>query len=228
MSRLRNRIERPAKRGLDIVGAVTGLVASAPLLVGCALAIRRELGSPVLFRQQRPGKDERIFELIKFRTMRPESDEARGVASDGVRLTTLGRRLRAWSLDELPTLWNVLRGDMSLVGPRPLLVEYLDRYSPEQRRRHDVRPGVTGWAQIHGRNALSWEEKFALDVWYVENWSFWLDLQILVRTVTKVLKRQGISAPGEATMPVFVGSGGTGECRAPAEDLGEDREVLCW
>jgi sugar transferase EpsL len=204
----RRPIARRLKRAIDIVGATAGLVATAPVLIGVAAAVARDVGRPVLFRQPRPGQGGELFDLVKFRTMRAAPagiSGAAAVASDGDRLTALGRRLRAWSLDELPTLWNVLRGDMSLVGPRPLLVEYLPRYTPEQRRRHEVPPGITGWAQIHGRNALSWEQKFALDVWYVDHWSPWLDLSILARTVAKVVRREGIAAAGAATMPVFTG-----------------------
>jgi len=169
------------------------------------VAIRRELGSPVLFRQQRPGLRGRPFSLLKLRSMRNEVDAFGHVLPDASRLTPLGRRLRAWSIDELPELWNVLHGDMSLVGPRPLLMEYLDRYTPEQARRHEVRPGMSGWAQVCGRNALSWEEKFALDVWYVDHVSLGLDLRILWRTVLAVLARDGISSAGHETMPVFKG-----------------------
>jgi lipopolysaccharide/colanic/teichoic acid biosynthesis glycosyltransferase len=204
----RRPLARRLKRAIDVVGAGAALAVAAPVLAVTAAAVAANLGRPVLFRQQRPGKDGQPFGLVKFRTMRPAPSGVVGaaaVASDGDRLTPLGRRLRAWSLDELPTLWNVLRGDMSLVGPRPLLMEYLDRYTPEQRRRHDVPPGITGWAQINGRNALSWDEKFAFDVWYVEHWSLGLDLAILARTVTRVLGRDGIAAAGVATMPVFAG-----------------------
>ena len=181
------------------------LVVTLPLQGLLALVVHRRLGSPVLFRQERPGKDEVIFELVKFRTML-EPDPAHGLISDSDRLTRLGHFLRSTSLDELPTLWNVVRGDMSLVGPRPLLVQYLGRYSPVQRRRHEVRPGITGLAQVSGRNGLDWEEKFALDVDYVDSRSPRLDFAILVRTVGKVLKRDGISASGEATMPEFLGT----------------------
>jgi lipopolysaccharide/colanic/teichoic acid biosynthesis glycosyltransferase len=163
------------------------------------------MGSPVLFRQRRPGLHGEPFELLKFRTMKV-AKSGEGVESDGARLTTIGRTLRSLSLDELPTLWNVLRGDMSLVGPRPLLMEYLSLYNSEQARRHDVPPGITGWAQVNGRNAIDWEEKFELDVWYVDNWSLRLDLSILLQTVAAVLLRRGISADGHSTMPVFRGS----------------------
>lgn len=175
-------------------------------MAAVAVAIRRELGSPVLFRQKRPGLHGQPFELTKFRTMATLRAGQSMAGSDEVRLTPLGRRLRAWSLDELPTLWNVVVGDMSLVGPRPLLMQYLERYTPEQARRHEVRPGVTGWAQVNGRNAIDWETKFRLDVWYVENWSLLLDLRILWMTVGKVLRKDGISAAGHATASEFMGS----------------------
>ena len=193
------------KRAVDVVVAGAGLLVTAPVMAAVALAVRRDLGSPVLFRQLRPGRDGRPFELVKFRTMRTVSDTD-GVDTDGERLTLFGRRLRSTSLDELPTLWNVLRGDMSLVGPRPLLMEYLDRYTPEQFRRHEVRPGVTGLAQVRGRNALTWEEKFAADVEYVDHLGPALDARILLATLVTVLRRQGISAPGTATMHLFTGS----------------------
>ncbi|MFN3388533.1 MAG: sugar transferase [Allosphingosinicella sp.] len=195
-----------AKRLFDFVVAGIALLLLWPLLLLVALAVWANLGRPVLFRQRRPGLHGAPFELIKFRTMRNDPKAGSGLESDAQRLTRFGRLLRASSLDELPELWNVLRGDMSLVGPRPLLMQYLGRYTPEQARRHEVRPGVTGWAQVNGRNALSWEEKFRLDVWYVDNRSFWLDLRILWLTVRKVLAREGISADGEATMPRFTGS----------------------
>ncbi|GIJ51682.1 UDP-phosphate galactose phosphotransferase [Virgisporangium aliadipatigenens] len=188
------------KRLIDVVGAASVLVLSAPVQVGVAAVIRLRMGRPVLFRQVRPGRDGRPFELVKFRTMRT------GPGADGERLTRLGRFLRATSLDELPTMWNVLRGDMSLVGPRPLLMSYLERYSPEQARRHEVRPGVTGLAQARGRNALSWEEKFALDVWYVDHRSLRLDLRVLVETAVAVVRRKGVVAPGAATMTEFLGN----------------------
>lgn len=190
------------KRSFDVAVAGLGLVLTAPLQLLLAMVVRRKHGRPVLFKQQRPGKDEEIFELVKFRTMLAP-DPANGLLTDEARLTRLGRLLRATSLDELPSLWNVLRGDMSLVGPRPLLVGYLDRYSPEQRRRHEVRPGITGLAQVNGRNAITWEEKFAKDIEYVENRSLLLDFKILASTVQRVLRRDGISADGNATMPEF-------------------------
>jgi lipopolysaccharide/colanic/teichoic acid biosynthesis glycosyltransferase len=165
------------------------------------------MGWPVFFKQKRPGLKGHPFLLVKFRTMTDERDETGTLLPDGSRLTSLGRFLRATSLDELPQLWNVLRGELSLVGPRPLLMQYLERYTPEQARRHEVLPGITGWAQINGRNAISWEEKFALDIWYVDNWSLKLDALILVRTFLRVLKRDGISREGHATMPEFLGKG---------------------
>jgi len=170
-----------------------------------AFCVRMKLGPPMVFRQKRPGLNGQPFELLKFRTMADRRDAAGKKLPDSDRLTGLGRWLRTTSLDELPELWNVLRGDMSLVGPRPLLMEYLTLYSPAQARRHEVRPGITGWAQINGRNAISWEEKFKLDVWYVDNQSFWLDLKILLLTIIRVFQRSGISADGEATMPRFTG-----------------------
>lgn len=196
------------KRLFDVVVALCALALLSPLLVVLSLLIRRRLGSPILFRQVRPGKDGKPFEMLKFRSMTDARDTDGSLLPDADRLTPFGQFLRSTSLDELPELWNVLKGDMSLVGPRPLLMEYLPLYSPEQARRHEVRPGVTGWAQVNGRNALSWEEKFALDIWYVDNRSLRLDLKIIVATIGKVLKRSGISADGEATMPRFDGRGG--------------------
>lgn len=194
------------KRILDATLAGTGLVAVAPVLGVVAVAIRATMGRPVLFRQERAGYLGKPFILYKFRTMLDPSDPRARGPSDEDRLTRLGAFLRSTSLDELPSLWNVVRGDMSLVGPRPLLMRYLPRYSPEQARRHEVRPGVTGWAQVNGRNALTWPEKFALDVWYVDHWNLWLDLKILAMTVVKVFRREGISAGGYATMPEFMGN----------------------
>lgn len=181
------------------------LVLALPLLLLWGL-VRCRLGSPVLFRQVRPGLHGRPFRMVKFRTMTDERGADGELLPDAQRLTSFGRFLRATSLDELPELWNVLRGEMSLVGPRPLLMEYLPLYSPEQARRHEVRPGITGWAQVNGRNALSWEERFKLDIWYVDHRSLWLDLRILWLTVRKVIVREGISAQGEATMPRFTGN----------------------
>lgn len=194
------------KRIFDIFACALGLLLLSPVIAVVAWQIRRKLGSPVLFRQTRPGRNGKPFKMIKFRTMRDAVDANSNVLPDFQRMTPFGNFLRSTSLDELPELWNVLKGDMSLVGPRPLLMEYLPLYSPEQYRRHDVRPGVTGWAQVNGRNALSWEEKFKLDVWYVDNRSFLLDLKIIFLTVKKVFIREGISAQGEATMSKFEGS----------------------
>ena len=191
-----------AKRTIDIVASAAALVITAPLQAGIAVAVASKLGRPVLFRQQRPGKDGIPFTLLKFRTMLP-IDEAEGLTSDEDRLTHFGQILRSTSLDELPTLWNVLKGDMSLVGPRPLLMEYLARYTPEQARRHEVRPGVTGLAQVSGRNALSWEEKFHLDLEYVGRRCLVLDLSILLRTALAVVRRDGISHAGHVTMSEF-------------------------
>ena len=196
------------KRCADIGVAAVALLVAAPLLLLLALAVRVNLGSPVLVRQRRPGLVGRPFTMVKFRTMRDANGRDGRPLPDTERLTPFGKLLRSTSLDELPELWNVLRGEMSLVGPRPLLMEYLDRYTPEQARRHEVRPGVTGWAQVHGRNALSWEERFRLDVWYVEHRSLRLDLQILIRTFSMVLCRTGVTANGEATMSVFRGKPG--------------------
>ena len=197
---------RFGKRLLDLGIAVPAVVVLAPLGLAIGEAARMKLGSPVLFRQRRPGRDDQIFELIKFRTMTDACDANGTLLPDDQRLTSFGRRLRRTSLDELPTLWNVIRGDMSLVGPRPLLIQYLDRYTPTQRRRHEVAPGITGWAQINGRNALTWAEKFDLDLWYVENVSLRTDLTILFRTVVQVLAQRDISAEGHVTMPEFMGS----------------------
>jgi lipopolysaccharide/colanic/teichoic acid biosynthesis glycosyltransferase len=196
-------LRRSVKRGLDVLGAAGGLIALAPVLLLIALAVRRSLGSPVLFRQVRAGRHGRPFELWKFRTMSEARDAAGQPLPDDQRLTGLGSWLRTTSLDELPELVNVLRGDMSLVGPRPLLMDYLPHYSAEQARRHEVRPGITGWAAVQGRNALSWQRRLELDVWYVDHGSLALDLKILLMTVLKVLKREGISAEGHATMPRF-------------------------
>lgn len=193
------------KRLFDIGVALLALALLAPIMATVALLVRWRLGSPVLFRQTRPGRHGRPFEMVKFRTMRDAFDRDGTPLPDAARLTTLGKRLRATSLDELPELWNVLKGDMSLVGPRPLLMEYLPLYTPRQARRHEVRPGVTGWAQVNGRNALSWEQKFELDVWYVDNRSLWLDLRILLLTVRKVLVREGIAHDGDVAMPRFRG-----------------------
>lgn len=194
------------KRLLDILVSGLGLILLSPVLVVVGLMVWRKMGHPIFFEQIRPGLHGKPFRMIKFRTMFDAADVNGKSLSDSERITALGRFLRASSLDELPELWNVLKGDMSLVGPRPLLKEYLPLYSAEQARRHEVRPGVTGWAQINGRNAISWREKFNLDVWYVDNRTFWLDLKILCRTAIKVIRRDGISAEGEATMTRFEGN----------------------
>lgn len=194
------------KRLIDLIVSGLALALLAPVFLLLGLLIRLKLGSPVLFRQTRPGMNGQPFTMVKFRTMRNAADHHGAPLPDSERLTPFGRLLRSTSLDELPELWNVLKGDMSLVGPRPLLMEYLPLYSQEQQRRHEVRPGITGWAQVNGRNALSWEDKFKLDVWYVDNRTILLDLKILFLTVKKVFVREGISAAGEATMPRFVGS----------------------
>ncbi len=195
-----------SKRLFDLLTAGLLLVLLSPLLAVLALLVRAAHGTPVLFRQQRPGYKGRPFTLYKFRTMTNRTGPDGNLLPDAERLTRLGRFLRAASLDELPELFNVLRGEMSLVGPRPLLMQYLERYSPEQMRRHDVHPGVTGWAQVNGRNAITWEQKFALDLWYVDHWSFWLDIKILFLTLWKAIKREGISQPGHVTMEEFKGN----------------------
>ncbi|VVP59490.1 putative sugar transferase EpsL [Pseudomonas fluorescens] len=194
------------KRFIDISASLCALVLLAPVMAIVAWNIRKKLGSPVLFRQVRPGRDGKPFEMVKFRTMRDAVDNDGHPLADAERMTPFGGFLRSSSLDELPELWNVLKGDMSLVGPRPLLMEYLPLYSPEQNRRHEVRPGVTGWAQVNGRNALSWDEKFKLDVWYVDNRTFLLDLKILFMTVKKVIVKEGISADDNVTMSKFTGN----------------------
>ncbi len=206
------------KRIADIAAASVLLVVLSPLLLAVALLVRVRLGSPVLFAQSRPGRDGRIFTIYKFRSMREASssgDAIENVATDADRLTPLGRAIRATSLDELPSLLNVLRGDMSFVGPRPLLPEYLERYNSEQARRHEVRPGITGWAQVNGRNAVSWEARFAMDVWYVDHRSLALDTRILAMTIGQVFRRSGVSAEGHATMPPF-------EPRRHAEETSEE------
>jgi lipopolysaccharide/colanic/teichoic acid biosynthesis glycosyltransferase len=205
-SPLENCYPRYVKRVLDAAGSAVVLLVLAPVLLALALLVRLRIGAPVLFRQERAGLRGRPFTLCKFRTMTDTADAEGRLRSDAERVTPFGSFLRTWSLDELPGLWNVLRGDMSLVGPRPLHVRYLDRYSPEQARRHDVRPGITGWAQINGRNALTWEEKFRLDVWYVDHVSAALDLRILLRTLARVVLREGISAETHVTMHEFEGS----------------------
>lgn len=195
------------KRIFDITASFLGLLLLSPVIVVVAWKISRKLGSPVFFRQVRPGRNGKPFEMVKFRTMKDALDSSGNPLPDADRMTPFGSFLRSCSLDELPELWNVLKGDMSLVGPRPLLMEYLPLYSAEQYRRHNIRPGVTGWAQVNGRNSLSWEEKFKLDVWYVDNKTLILDVKILLMTVLKVLKRDGISADGEVTMSKFTGAG---------------------
>jgi len=193
------------KRTFDLAASLLGLTLLWPLLGLLALLVRLKLGKPVLFRQQRPGLHGKPFTIYKFRTMTDAGDAQGNLLPDEQRLTRFSRFLRSTSLDELPELFNVLKGEMSLVGPRPLLMQYLDRYTPEQARRHDVKPGVTGWAQVNGRNALTWEQKFALDVWYVDHWSLWLDLKIIALTLWKLFTREGISQPGQATMEEFMG-----------------------
>ena len=194
------------KRLFDFIVSLIALIILSPIIGVTALLIRRNLGSPVLFKQQRPGLNERAFFVHKFRSMTDERDRNGELLPDDVRLTPFGKMIRKLSLDELPQLLNVLKGDMSFVGPRPLLMEYLPLYNERQKRRHNVRPGITGWAQVNGRNAISWEERFELDVWYVENHSFWLDIKILLMTVFKVFKSEGISQEGQATMTKFMGN----------------------
>lgn len=193
------------KRLFDFFVSFTALIVLLPIIGLVAWKIRKNLGSPVLFHQTRPGLHGKPFEMVKFRTMKDATDAQGNSLPDAERMTPFGNKLRSSSLDELPELWNVLKGEMSLVGPRPLLMQYLPLYSPEQARRHEVRPGVTGWAQINGRNAISWEEKFKLDVWYVDNRSFWLDIKILMLTVKKVFVKEGISAEGHVTIAPFTG-----------------------
>lgn len=194
------------KRLLDILGASLGLLLLSPILLLLIRRIGRDMGKPVFFRQTRPGQGAEPFEMVKFRSMRDAVGADGKPLPDSKRITALGHKLRSSSLDELPELWNVLKGDMSLVGPRPLLMEYVPLYSPQQARRMEVRPGITGWAQVNGRNAISWEEKFKLDVWYVDNRTLWLDLKIIWMTIGKVIKKDGISADGEATMTKFTGA----------------------
>jgi sugar transferase EpsL len=203
-----NRVKAAVKRGMDVVAAALALVVVWPVMLAVGVAIRVSDGTPVIFRQKRPGLGGRPFTVLKFRTMRDARDGRGGLLPDAARLTPLGKLLRQLSLDELPQLWNVVRGDMSLVGPRPLLMEYMERYSAEEMRRHEVKPGITGWAQVNGRNARSWAERFALDVWYVDNWSLGLDAWILLRTPWGMATRNGISQQGHATMPEFLGSEG--------------------
>lgn len=206
------------KRLFDVAVSLLLIVVFLPLFLLLAILVKVKCGSPVLFSQIRPGLQGKPFMMIKFRTMNDRRNASGNFLPDALRLTTFGKTLRATSLDELPELWNVLKGEMSLVGPRPLLMEYLHLYTPEQARRHDVRPGITGWAQVNGRNALSWEERFALDVWYVDHKSFLLDVKILLLTVRQVITRKGVSAEGHATMPKFSGSGVT---QSESQDRGK-------
>jgi sugar transferase EpsL len=194
------------KRFLDLALSISIIIIFSPLLGIIALLIYLKMGSPILFRQTRPGLHNIPFKLYKFRTMADSRDSEGNLQPDADRMSAFGRFLRSTSLDELPELWNILRGDMSLVGPRPLLLQYLDRYTPEQIRRHNVKPGITGWAQVNGRNAITWEEKLKLDVWYVDHWSLWLDVKIIGMTIWKILKREGINHPGQATMEEFKGT----------------------
>lgn len=205
------QLQKLIKEVADRLIAAIALVVFSPLLLIIAIAIYIRMGRPIVFSQPRPGKDNRVFTFYKFRTMTDDRDLAGNLLPDEQRLTAFGQFLRRTSLDELPQLWNVLKGDLSLVGPRPLLVKYLDRYTPEQARRHDVKPGITGWVQINGRNALNWEEKFKLDIWYVDHWSLWLDLQILFLTIGKVLQQEGINQEGYVTAEEFKGKIDTNE-----------------
>lgn len=199
------------KRILDIISSLLAIIILSPLLAVTAVLVKTKLGSPVLFRQERPGKDEKIFTLMKFRTMTDERDKNGELLPDEVRLTKFGKFLRSTSIDELPELFNILKGDMSVIGPRPLLVEYIPRYNEHQHRRHEVRPGLSGWAQVNGRNTVSWEDKFDMDVHYVDNYSLAMDVKILFMTVLNVLKREGISSETSATMEVFMGTPGREE-----------------
>ncbi len=196
------------KRLFDIFFSITALIALSPVIVIVACIIRKKLGSPIIFKQIRPGKDEKLFEMIKFRSMCDAYDENGCILPDSERITPFGIWLRSTSLDELPEFWNVIKGEMSLVGPRPLLIEYLSLYTDEQSRRHQVRPGITGWAQVNGRNAISWEEKFKLDIWYVDHQTLWLDLKILLLTFKKVFIREGVNAVGHTTIKPFRGNSG--------------------
>lgn len=204
------RADDAVKRAVDVVGAAVGLVVLSPVIALAALAVRLRMGPPVLFRQERPGRGGRPFVMLKLRTMSTRRDDSGALLPDDARLTRLGRFLRRTSIDELPALVNVLAGDMSLVGPRPLLMEYLPLYSPEQARRHEVRPGITGWTQVNGRNALSWDDKFTLDVWYVDHRSLRVDCEILAKTIAQVVSGDGVSAPGHATMEPFRGNAANG------------------
>jgi len=194
------------KRFCDVLGSTVVLLALSPLLITLFVLVRLLIGSPIFFIQIRPGLNGKPFKLYKFRTMNDIRDPRGNLLPDSQRLTAFGRFLRIASMDELPELWNVIKGDMSLVGPRPLLMQYLDRYTPEQMRRHEVKPGITGWAQVNGRNAISWKKKFELDVWYVDHWSLWLDIKIIGMTIWKILRREGISQQGEATAREFMGN----------------------
>lgn len=194
------------KRLFDIISSAAGLIVISPLLVVLAVLVRLKLGSPILFRQQRPGLGGKAFVIYKFRTMTEQKDASGNLLPDSQRLPAFGRFLRSTSFDELPELLNVLKGDMSIVGPRPLMMKYLSRYSPGQARRHEVKPGITGWAQINGRNAISWEDKFKLDVWYVDNGTFWLDMKIILKSIWMVIARKGITQQGRATMDEFMGT----------------------
>jgi lipopolysaccharide/colanic/teichoic acid biosynthesis glycosyltransferase len=197
---------RIGKRVLDLAVTIPALLLLSPVMMVVALLVRFRLGSPILFCQPRPGLGSKPFALLKFRTMTDTHDAQGDLLPDGERLTPFGRFLRSYSLDELPEFLNVLKGEMSLVGPRPLLMQYLERYTPEQARRHEVKPGITGWAQVNGRNALTWEQRFALDTWYVDHWSLWLDVRIIILTLWKILLREGINQPGQATAQEFMGS----------------------
>lgn len=197
---------RFGKRVLDLAVAIPALLLLSPVMLVVALLVRSKLGSPILFCQTRPGLGSKPFALLKFRTMTDTRDAQGNLLPDAERLTRLGRLMRSYSLDELPEFFNVLKGEMSLVGPRPLLMQYLERYTPEQARRHEVKPGITGWAQVNGRNALTWELKFALDTWYVDHQSLWLDVRIIILTIWKILLREGINQPGQATAQEFMGS----------------------
>ena len=194
------------KRFFDVIGSLVAIIMLSPVLVVTAILVRKKLGSPVLFQQQRPGKDGKVFQMYKFRSMTEERDNNGELLPDEIRLTEFGKKLRSTSLDELPELFNILKGDMSFIGPRPLLVRYLPLYNERQKHRHDVKPGITGYAQINGRNAISWEEKFEKDVWYVEHISLWTDIKILLKTIVVVLTREGISSETAATMEEFKGS----------------------
>lgn len=194
------------KRCFDILISLLALFLASPLLLLIAISVRKALGSPVFFRQFRPGKDGKLFQIVKFRTMKDARDCEGHILEDAQRMTKFGTFLRASSFDELPELFNVLKGEMSLVGPRPLLCEYVNLYTAQQARRHEIRPGITGWAQVNGRNSLSWEERFSLDVWYVDNRSMWLDLKIIGLTLLKVIRREGITEQGNCTMSVFQGN----------------------